>query len=99
MNTYLGTNLVSLDPFVASPLQRRDFLRLASMSAIGLAATGTLGAQSADVPRVPLGLDAHSLRAMRWKAPQLIDKVHQQAEFEQSIAYLRQHCAADINKN
>ncbi|MBL7146546.1 MAG: sugar phosphate isomerase/epimerase [Phycisphaerae bacterium] len=78
MNTYLGTNLVSLDPFVASPLQRRDFLRLASMSAIGLAATGTLGAQSADVPRVPLGLDAHSLRAMRWKAPQLIDYAAEQ---------------------
>jgi len=78
MNSNMETNLVSLNPFIAIPLHRRDFLRMAASSAIGLVATGTLRAQSADVPRVPLGLDAHSLRGMRWKAPQLIDYAAEQ---------------------
>ena len=73
MNSSMETNLVSLNPFIAIPLHRRDFLRMAASSAIGLVATGTLRAQSTGVPRVPLGLDAHSLRGMRWKAPRLID--------------------------
>ena len=73
MNLNMKTNLVSLNHFVASPLHRRDLLRLAARSTIGLAATGTLYAQSAGVPRVPLGLDAHSLRGMKWKASQLIE--------------------------
>jgi len=73
MNSNMETNPVSLNPFIATPLHRRDFLRLAANSAIGLAATGTLRAQSAAAPRVALGLDAHSLRAMRWKAGQLIE--------------------------
>ena len=78
MNSNMETNPVSLNPFVATPLHRRDFLRRAAGSALGLAAMGTLRAQSAGAPRVPLGLDAHSLRAMRWKAPQFIDYAAEQ---------------------
>jgi len=78
MNSNMETNLVSRNPFMAPPLHRRDFLRLAARSALGLAATGTLRAQSAGAPQVPLGLDAHSLRAMRWKAGQLIDYAAEQ---------------------
>jgi len=73
MNSSMETNLISRNPFMATPVRRRGFLGLAARSALGLAAMGTLRAQSAGAPRVPLGLDAHSLRAMRWKAPQLID--------------------------
>ena len=73
MNAHLGTHFVSLNPDMKTPLRRRDFLTVAAKSAIGLTATGALRAQSAGAPRVPIGLDAHSLRAMRWKAPQLID--------------------------
>jgi sugar phosphate isomerase/epimerase len=69
----METNLVSLNPFIAIPLHRRDFLRTAARSILGLAATGVLRAQSAGTIQVPLGLDAHSLRGMRWKASQLID--------------------------
>jgi sugar phosphate isomerase/epimerase len=74
----METNLVSLNPFMAIPSHRRDFLRLAANSAIGLAATRMLRAQSAGGSQVALGLDAHSLRAMRWKAPQLIDYAAEQ---------------------
>ena len=73
MNTNMKTRFKSPSPFRTPSLHRRNFLKLAASSAVGLAATGSLGAQSMDVPRVPLGLDAHSVRGMRWKAPQLID--------------------------
>ena len=73
MKSNMETNLVSQNPFIATSMRRRDFLRLAASSAMGLTATGMLRAQSAGASRVPLGLDAHSLRGMRWKAPQLID--------------------------
>ena len=73
MNAHLGAHFVSLNPNMKFPLRRRDFLTVAAKSAIGLAAAGTLRAQAAGAPRVPLGLDAHSLRAMRWKAGQLIE--------------------------
>jgi sugar phosphate isomerase/epimerase len=56
-----------------APLRRRDFLRLAPSSVIGFAAGGMFSAQAADATRVPLGLDGHSLRGMRWKADQLIE--------------------------
>ena len=58
--------------FIADPLRRRDFLRMAASSTIGLTTTGVLRAQSTGTTRVPLGLDAHSLRGMRWKALPLI---------------------------
>lgn len=78
MNAYLGENLVSLNPYMKLPLHRRDFLRMGVKSAIGLAATGTLCAHSVGTTDVPLGLDAHSLRGMRWKASQLIDYAAEQ---------------------
>lgn len=78
MNSSMQTNLDLLNPFKAIPLHRRDFLRMATSSTIGLLAMKTLHAESADIPRVPLGLDAHSLRAMRWKASRLIDYAAEQ---------------------
>lgn len=56
-------------------LQRRDFLRA---SAVAIAATGGNSMQLAvadaqDSTPVPLGLDGHSLRGMKWKATQLIE--------------------------
>jgi sugar phosphate isomerase/epimerase len=71
-------NLVPLNPYINTPFHRRDFLRMATSSAIGLVAMETLRAQSSGVPWVPLGLDAHSLRGMRWKAPKLIDYAAEQ---------------------
>ena len=78
MNSNMETNVILLNPLIAVPSRRRDFLRMAARSAIGLVAAGTLRARTAGVPRVPLGLDAHSLRAMRWKAPRLIDYAAEQ---------------------
>lgn len=56
-------------------LRRREFLIATSTA---LAATGVnlkplAAADSGDPPRVPLGLDGHSLRGMKWKATQLIE--------------------------
>ena len=55
------------------PLPRRDFIKL-----LGIAATpssvNSLSAQTtATAPRLALGLDAHSVRGMGWKARQVID--------------------------
>ena len=74
----MKTNSVLLNRAMPSSLRRRDFLRLAAGSAVGLVATGTLHAQSDNTDRVPLGLDAHSLRGMKWKAPQLIEYAAEQ---------------------
>jgi sugar phosphate isomerase/epimerase len=55
------------------PQTRRDFLRLA---AAGAAATALAPAKTlaADAPvKIPLGMDNFSVRAMGWKAPQLLD--------------------------
>lgn len=73
MDSHIEENIVLRPPFAAPSLHRRDFLRLATSTALGLAATKTLSALSNSVSTVPLGLDAHSVRGMRWKAPQLID--------------------------
>jgi len=78
MKSNMETNLVSLNPSIATPLHRRDFLRMAVRSTLGLAGAGVLHAQSTGTMQVPLGLDAHSLRGMRWKAPQLIDYAAEQ---------------------
>jgi sugar phosphate isomerase/epimerase len=56
-------------------IQRRDFL-LATAAAItvtGLEARPLTAADSSGSTRVPLGLDGHSLRSMKWKATQLIE--------------------------
>ena len=51
-------------------LGRRDCLRLG----IGAAAwAGSPRLLAGDIARVPLGLDAHSVRGMRWKAPKLVE--------------------------
>jgi sugar phosphate isomerase/epimerase len=58
-------------------LPRREFLSIVG----GAAAMATTGAFAAEPPkaasidsiRVPLGLDGHSMRAMKWKAPQFIE--------------------------
>ena len=78
MNATVETDRASWTAFMATSLHRREFLGLAARSALGLAAAGTLRAQSTGVPRVALGLDAHSLRAMRWKASQLINYAAEQ---------------------
>ena len=73
-NTFSGTEFMtnsSLNP----KLQRRQFL---STAAVTLVATGTIvdrlfASDSGDSRRIPLGLDAHSMRGMRWKATQLIE--------------------------
>lgn len=54
-------------------LTRRDALARMSLIA-GAAATGSISrAASRTSPPPRLGLDGHSLRGMKWKAPQLID--------------------------
>jgi len=52
-------------------LPRRDFIRLVATATAATALSGPLRAQTAPA-RVPLGLDAHSLRAMKWPASRLI---------------------------
>ena len=65
--------------FISSVLARREFLKFMATAAATTAATGALRAQSsATTAKVPLGLDAHSVRAMGWKARQLIDYAAEQ---------------------
>ncbi len=78
MIPHMETDFAVLNSLMTTARHRRDFLKLAAGAAMGLALPGTLRAQSADATRVPLGLDAHSLRAMRWKAPRLIDHAAEQ---------------------
>jgi sugar phosphate isomerase/epimerase len=58
-------------------LPRREFLSIvagaAAMAATGARAAEPPKAASIDSIRVPLGLDGHSMRAMKWKAPQFIE--------------------------
>ncbi|MFC1762952.1 sugar phosphate isomerase/epimerase family protein [Planctomycetota bacterium] len=75
----MKTDTTALNHFTADPsLHRRDFLRMATGTALGLATTGRLYAQSTGTTRVPLGLDAHSMRGMRWKAGSLIEYAAEQ---------------------
>jgi len=54
--------------------RRRDILvaAAATATATGLSAKPLAAAESGDSNRIPLGLDGHSLRGMKWKAMQLI---------------------------
>lgn len=58
-------------------LPRRAFLGMvagaAAMATTGAFAQDSPEAVSTDSTRVPLGLDGHSMRAMKWKAPQFIE--------------------------
>ncbi len=61
-----------------TPLTRREALGRMSVLA-GAVSTGALGrAASATSTRTLLGLDAHSVRGMKWKAPQLINYAAEQ---------------------
>jgi sugar phosphate isomerase/epimerase len=51
---------------------RRDFLKTAAVAAAGFAATSPTKAQPAGA-RIKLGMDNFAVRAMGWKAPELID--------------------------
>lgn len=58
------------DPATVS---RRDFLKVAAVLAAGTAPGLPVLAQSAGNRKIKLGLDNFAVRAMGWKAPQLID--------------------------
>jgi sugar phosphate isomerase/epimerase len=55
-----------------NPTSRRDFLKTAAVAAAGLAAAPNFSAESSN-KRIKLGIDNFAVRAMNWKAPQLID--------------------------
>ena len=52
---------------------RRDFLKVMSTAAAAATTIGPAFAQNANQARIKLGLDNFAVRAMKWKAPQLID--------------------------
>jgi sugar phosphate isomerase/epimerase len=56
-------------------LPRRCFLKTAALGVLSRAAAGGPGPAAAQAPRPrpPLGLDNFAVRAMGWKAPQLVD--------------------------
>jgi sugar phosphate isomerase/epimerase len=55
-------------------MQRRQFLVAATVGAVSAASQSSLvGAEATVVKRIPLGLDGHSMRGMRWKAARLIE--------------------------
>lgn len=56
-------------------LQRREFLALAGFAsfAANSCSNSLLAENTPSANRVPLGLDAHSLRGMKWKAARLIE--------------------------
>ncbi len=59
-------------------MHRRDSLKLGAASVTALAATGSPRTHAAPSAKIPLGLDAHSVRGMRWKAPRLLDYAAEQ---------------------
>jgi sugar phosphate isomerase/epimerase len=57
-----------------TPTNRRDFLKTAALGAVAMAAAPALrAAEAAGGQRIKLGIDNFAVRAMGWKAPQLID--------------------------
>jgi sugar phosphate isomerase/epimerase len=54
-------------------INRRVFCKTAAVGGAALAATGHLFARPDTSRRIKLGLDNFAVRAMKWKAPQLID--------------------------
>jgi sugar phosphate isomerase/epimerase len=60
-------------------MRRRDFLvRASALLAATAAPNRLLAANSGDSTRIPLGLDGHSMRGMKWKATQQIEFAAQQ---------------------
>jgi sugar phosphate isomerase/epimerase len=60
---------------IPAPISRRDFSRTLATAAASLAAAPLFAATkpAAPMPRIKLGYDNFAVRAMGWKAPQLID--------------------------
>src|SRR5210317_476294 len=54
-------------------LGRRHFMKMAAGLTASMATGNVLSAANPDLRSIPLGLDGHSMRGMRWKAGQLID--------------------------
>jgi sugar phosphate isomerase/epimerase len=54
-------------------LPRRDCIKLGLGTVAALTVAAPFKSNAAATARIPLGLDAHSVRAMRWKAPQLLE--------------------------
>lgn len=54
-------------------MQRRSFLRLATATAATAALTPRPLRAAASAPKLKIGLDNFAVRAMQWKAPELID--------------------------
>jgi sugar phosphate isomerase/epimerase len=78
LDTSIGQTLSSrvIHSFMKEPnLSRREFLKSAGLISGGIALAGSGLAQSADARRrgIKLGIDNFAVRAMGWKAPQLID--------------------------
>ncbi len=59
-------------------LCRRDCIKLGLGSAAALAVAAPLRSVAEETACIPLGLDAHSVRGMRWKAPQLLEYAAEQ---------------------
>lgn len=55
------------------PTTRREFLKTAAVAAAGLAVAPALSAESSARQHIKLGMDNFAVRAMNWKAPQLLD--------------------------
>lgn len=70
--------LAPISPSLITGVRRRDFIKGVALSAASIACGVARGQASAELKRVPLGLDAHSLRAMRWQARQLIEYAGEQ---------------------
>lgn len=69
-----------MSPFTLRPhpLPRRDFIKLMGVAAAAASANLRAAQPTAAAPRLALGLDAHSVRGMGWKARQLIDYAAEQ---------------------
>ena len=52
---------------------RRDFIRMAAGLSASMATGTVFAAGGPDLSKIPLGLDGHSMRGMRWKAGRLIE--------------------------
>lgn len=70
--------IAPLSPSLTARLRRRDFVKAVAIGASAVACGVARGQEAAASNRVALGLDAHSLRGMRWQARQVIEYAGQQ---------------------
>lgn len=78
MTSTARATLSPISPALTARLRRRDFLKGVAVGAGAMACGVAHGQAPAKPARVALGLDAHSLRGMRWQARQLIEYAGQQ---------------------